>query len=131
MTNAELLRVMYAEFSDAKRKFLEQHKDSSYDLLCGYQNAGCDIGRIIELRRDIERENAVPNVEKIWNRMSPKAKAEVLLRDRGCTLEKKEDHMGDTKSGWWQDTVFLGTDPVIALEAMNGDSQPDESNRNF
>ena len=42
------------------------------------------------------------------------------LLDHGCLLETKEDHQGTTKHGWWQDTVFLGTDTHVALQALLG-----------
>jgi len=38
----------------------------------------------------------------------------------GATKEKREDQHGDTRIGWWQDTVFLGTDEAIALQALKG-----------
>jgi hypothetical protein len=47
-------------------------------------------------------------------------RAAVQLIDAGCVKEKKEDRFGETKSGWWQDTVFLGVNPVEALQALRG-----------
>ena len=42
------------------------------------------------------------------------------LVDCGARVEKKKDANGDTKSGWWQDTVFLSPDPVEAWRLLNG-----------
>lgn len=51
-----------------------------------------------------------------------KAKREILVElfHAGVTKEKREDAHGDTKLGFWQDTVFLGTDEVTALQALKG-----------
>jgi hypothetical protein len=38
----------------------------------------------------------------------------------GAVYEKAEDRFGETKSGWWFDTVFLGSDPVDALRVAKG-----------
>ena len=42
------------------------------------------------------------------------------LIEMGVTHEKKEDQFGDTKSGWWMDTVWLAPyrDPKGALDAI-------------
>ena len=44
------------------------------------------------------------------------------LIEMGATHEKKEDHFGDTKSGWWMDTVWLApySKPQDALQAIEG-----------
>jgi hypothetical protein len=52
--------------------------------------------------------------------MTPKQAAEIKLEEAGCTREKKEDHQGTTKSGWWQDTVFLSNNPIEAWKLLNG-----------
>ena len=48
--------------------------------------------------------------------------AVIELLGRGCVLEKKEDRFGDTKSGWWQDGVWLGpkSDPEYCLRVLMG-----------
>ena len=40
----------------------------------------------------------------------------------GCTYEKKETEQGETKSGWWMDTVFLAPYkmPGLALSIIKG-----------
>jgi hypothetical protein len=52
--------------------------------------------------------------------MTPKQAAEIKLEAAGCTREKKEDQHGETKSGWWQDTVFLSRSPIQAWSLLNG-----------
>jgi len=44
------------------------------------------------------------------------------LIEMGAKLEKKEDFLGDTKSGWWMDTVWLApaNKPKDALQAIEG-----------
>jgi len=44
------------------------------------------------------------------------------LIEMGATHEQKEDNFGDTKNGWWLDTVWLAPykDPQAAIEAMDG-----------
>lgn len=42
------------------------------------------------------------------------------LLEAGCKNEKKEDRQGDTRSGWWQDDVFLAKDPILALQILKG-----------
>ena len=44
------------------------------------------------------------------------------LIEIGATHEKKEDSCGDTKSGWWMDTVWLApyNSPKDALQAIEG-----------
>jgi hypothetical protein len=44
------------------------------------------------------------------------------LRERGATLEKKEDRNGDTKSGWWMDDVWLApkSQPAEAMRILEG-----------
>ena len=44
------------------------------------------------------------------------------LIEKGATHEKKEDAHGDTKSGWWMDTVFLAPYkmPKLALQILEG-----------
>ena len=44
------------------------------------------------------------------------------LIQMGATHEKKEDHLGDIKSGWWMDTVWLApyNKPQLALQAIEG-----------
>ena len=51
-----------------------------------------------------------------------KAAAERELREMGAELLKQEDRFGDTKSGWWLDTVFLGpkNDPEYCLRVVRG-----------
>lgn len=39
------------------------------------------------------------------------------LEEMGAALEVKEDRFGDTKSGWWLDGVFLGSNTVRALNS--------------
>ena len=36
------------------------------------------------------------------------------LREAGAVLEKKEDREGKTRSGWWIDDVYLGSDACHA-----------------
>lgn len=40
----------------------------------------------------------------------------------GATRAKKEDSLGDTKSGWWMDTVFLAPSNMakLALQVLEG-----------
>lgn len=45
---------------------------------------------------------------------------EAALKEAGATLEKKEDRWGQTKSGWWQDGVFLDDDLYRAAEHVWG-----------
>lgn len=52
--------------------------------------------------------------------MVTKDEAVALLVESGATNEKKEDAEGITKSGWWQDTVFLSRDPREAWDLLNG-----------
>jgi len=44
------------------------------------------------------------------------------LIEMGATHETKEDHFGDTKNGWWMDTVWLApySNPREALQAVEG-----------
>lgn len=53
--------------------------------------------------------------------MSKKEATDRLI-DLGATHEKKEDNFGDTKSGWWMDTVWLAPygKPQDALQAIEG-----------
>ena len=48
--------------------------------------------------------------------------ATTRLLEMGATHERKEDHHGDTKDGWWMDTVWLApySQPKLALEAIQG-----------
>lgn len=50
------------------------------------------------------------------------AEAIAKLIEMGATYEQKEDSSGETKSGWWMDTVWLAPyrKPLLALEAING-----------
>jgi len=51
-----------------------------------------------------------------------KSEAVDRLIEMGATHEEKEDHFGDTKSGWWMDTVWLApySRPQDALQAIEG-----------
>jgi hypothetical protein len=49
------------------------------------------------------------------------AQAVAVLTDAGAVFEKREDRHGATKSGWWQDGVWLAQDPREAVRFMNGD----------
>lgn len=49
-----------------------------------------------------------------------KEQAIAELIERGATNEKKEDQHGETKTGWWMDTVFLAKNPIDALAALKG-----------
>lgn len=40
------------------------------------------------------------------------------LAEAGAVKEKREDRHGDTKSGWWLDGVYLGSDTRSAIEAI-------------
>lgn len=44
------------------------------------------------------------------------------LRERGCELLKGEDRFGETKTGWWQDGVWLApaNKPQDALRILLG-----------
>jgi hypothetical protein len=44
------------------------------------------------------------------------------LIEAGATYETKEDSQGVTRSGWWQDTVYLApySKPKDALQAIEG-----------
>jgi hypothetical protein len=46
------------------------------------------------------------------------------LLAKGAKHEKKEDQYGDTKSGWWMDTVYLAPYrmPELALQVLDGGS---------
>jgi len=50
------------------------------------------------------------------------AEAIKSLINAGATKETKEDIEGNTRSGWWQDTVWLApcSKPVAAWMALNG-----------
>ncbi len=52
--------------------------------------------------------------------ISKSAECEPLVRAAGGVHEKKEDRFGDTRTGWWIDDVFLGTNAQAALEAIRG-----------
>ena len=41
------------------------------------------------------------------------------LVEAGAKLETKEDIFGDTKSGWWQDTVFLADNTEDAWKELS------------
>ncbi len=51
-----------------------------------------------------------------------KAEAIKRLIEMGATHEKKEDHFGDTKSGWWLDTSWLAPygKPQDAIREIEG-----------
>ena len=51
-----------------------------------------------------------------------KSQAIEKLLAQGATHEKKEDQFGDTKAGWWMDTVYLAPYkmPELALQVLNG-----------
>lgn len=44
------------------------------------------------------------------------------LIESGATHEKKETEQGETKSGWWMDTVWLAPYkmPQLALQKLRG-----------
>lgn len=46
---------------------------------------------------------------------------EQALKEYGCVLEKREDSFGDTKSGWWLDTVFIGSASDAYEEVLTGE----------
>ena len=46
--------------------------------------------------------------------------AEAKLLEIGAEKLKAEDRWGDTRTGWWLDGVYLGKDPVVALNAVEG-----------
>ena len=50
------------------------------------------------------------------------AKEIELLIEAGATHEKKETEQGETKSGWWMDTVWLAPYrmPQLALQVLEG-----------
>lgn len=58
------------------------------------------------------------------NRIKVIAKAQAVaeLEAMGAERLKKENFHGETKSGWWLDTVFLGpvSDPVHCLNVVKG-----------
>lgn len=45
-----------------------------------------------------------------------------ILIEKGARHEKKEDFLGDTKSGWWMDQTFLAPYkmPQLALQVLEG-----------
>ncbi len=51
-----------------------------------------------------------------------KKQAVGMLIEIGATHEKKEDQFGETKSGWWMDTIWLAPygQPLLALSAIEG-----------
>lgn len=51
-----------------------------------------------------------------------KKEAIAKLIEMEATHEKKEDSFGDTKSGWWMDTVWLApySQPLEALAVIEG-----------
>lgn len=59
---------------------------------------------------------------KITPKKVNKAAAETELLAMGAERLKAEDRFGDTKSGWWLDTVFLGplADPEHCLRVVRG-----------
>ena len=54
--------------------------------------------------------------------MPTKQEAVQMLLEAGCVHEMREDREGVTRSGWWQDDVFLGrfSDPVYAWCKLTG-----------
>lgn len=54
----------------------------------------------------------------------PALAAEKQLIVAGCQRLKREDRFGETKTGWWQDDVWLApcNDPIAALRNLNGGS---------
>jgi len=50
------------------------------------------------------------------------SEAHDMLIEMEATHERKEDASGDTKSGWWMDTVWLApySQPRAALAAIEG-----------
>jgi hypothetical protein len=46
--------------------------------------------------------------------------AHAELIERGAVLQVAEDRFGDTKSGYWMDTCFLGKCPILALQVLLG-----------
>ena len=48
--------------------------------------------------------------------------AALVLREMGAELLKQEDRMGETKTGWWMDGVYLAPtrDAEVALRVLNG-----------
>ena len=78
----------------------EQHTDSEL-VLIGFGTPGQDLRRATE-------EETQANL------------AERRLIQAGAVNKTKEDGFGDTKSGWWMDTVFLGDDARVAWSALQG-----------
>lgn len=67
-------------------------------------------------------KRTVPATGIVVDLDAPKIVAEGILREKGATLEKREDAHGVTRSGWWMDGVFLAQtkDPVLALDVLEG-----------
>jgi len=49
-----------------------------------------------------------------------KSEAIESLEEAGAENEIKEDQFGDTKAGWWMDTVYLSKNPIEAWGLLNG-----------
>lgn len=65
----------------------------------------------------------IPCTEDSGRSRSPHAPRVVAaLKAAGCVLEKREDRHGETRTGWWQDGVYLGptSNPRAALRALMG-----------
>jgi hypothetical protein len=59
------------------------------------------------------------------NTMKDLSKKELAIKEliaSGATHEKKENSSGETKSGWWMDTVFLAPYgmPELAISILKG-----------
>lgn len=56
------------------------------------------------------------------SRKEQKQAAEKALVEMGAERLKAENRFGETKTGWWLDTVFLGplSDPVYCLNVVKG-----------
>ncbi len=58
-----------------------------------------------------------------WRSLSSPSpeEAEKNLREAGAVLERRQDMDGDTRSGWFQDGIYLSANPVQAWQLLNGD----------